>query len=279
MEPQPAPIRLAGRRAAALAALRRRVGAVAEGGAAAPLLPLGCEAIDRRLGGGLAPHALHEILPAPGKPHAHALAAALAARIAGRLAAREGREILWAGPMRDLFPPGLACAGLPPARLLLARTDSDRATLAAIEEAMESVAGVVGELERPGPWLTAASRRLQLRAARSGTLVLLLHRRPPAARIPTAAASCWEVAPAPSAIPGWRPLHAGAGGPGIGPPRLCLTLARARGSAAMALPQTFLLEAPWPLDPDAPDHLALASPLADGPAAADPQQERRRAAA
>jgi hypothetical protein len=267
-------------RLAALAALRRRL-AMPESDACAPAPPLalGCDALDALLGGGLASHALHEILPAPGRPHAHALAAAFAARIAGRLAAREGRDILWAGPCHDLFPPGLARAGLPAARLLLARADTDRAVLAAMEEAMGSVAGVVGELERPGPWLTAASRRLQLRAARSGTLVLLLHRRPLPARIPTAAVSCWEVAPAPSMLPAWRPLHAGVGGPGIGPPRLLLTLARARGRAAMALPQTFLLEAPWPLDPDAPDHLALASPLADGPAATRPHEAAPRAAA
>ncbi|MFN7175488.1 MAG: ImuA family protein [Thermaurantiacus sp.] len=274
-----APIRVADGRATALAELRRRLAAVDAGtGSAEPLLPIGCEFVDSLLGGGLLPHALHEILPAPGHPHAHALGAAFAARIAGRIACREGRDILWAGPMHDLFPPGLAHAGLPPAQLLFARANRDRSVLAAMEEAMGSVAGVVGELQRPGPWLTAASRRLQLRAARTGTLALLLHRRPLSARVPTAAASCWELAPAPSAMPAWRPLHAGVGGPGIGPPCLLLTLARARGAAAMVLPQTFLLEASWPLDPDAPNHLALASQLADRPASARPVEGRCAAA-
>ncbi len=259
-----------------LAALRERLAALETPAAAraAPRLPIGAPAIDRALGGGLEPHALHLLLP--GTPHAHAATAFLATLIA----TRTGGQLLWATPFPDLFAPGLARAGLPPARLLLARTDSDRATLAAMEEAMGAAAAVVGEIRKSGPWLMAASRRLQLRCEARGTLALLLvrdartHARTP---VPTAAHTAWNVAPAPSALPATRPLFAGVGGAGLGPARLALTLTRARGAAAAAAPRTWLVEPCGAAD--APSRLAVVAELAGGPAAAQPQQRPGRAAA
>ncbi len=271
---QPSPPRPpAGRpdRRAALEALRHSLATTAPAGDG-PRIATGHPGFDRLLGGGLAAHALHEILPAA-TPHAHGPAAAFAAR----LAAAAGGETLWASRRLDIFPPGLALAGLAPGRLLLARTRTDQETLAAMEEAMESVAAVVGEILRPGPWLVAASRRLQLRASRAGTLALILHREAPPTRLPTLAATCWQVAPAPAPPAEVRALFPGPGGSGLGPRQLALTLARARGPAAMHLPLTLCLP-PGP-EPHAPNHLPLVPALAGGAAGAGARAGERTAAA
>lgn len=254
---------------ARLAALRARLAAREAPAAAAPRLPL-APAIDQALGGGLEPHALHLLLATP---HADAAAAFLAALLAARAATRAGGEVLWATTGHDLFAPGLARAGLSPSRLVVARADSDRAALAAMEEAMGAVVVVVGEIRRAGPFLVAASRRLQLRCASRGTLALLLVREPRLA-VPTAARTAWEVAPAPCALPAHRPLFAGVGGVGLGPARLALTLARARGAA---FPRTWLVELAGAAD--APPRLAVVAELADGTAAARPPQRHAGAAA
>jgi protein ImuA len=269
MQPLPAPSRTPGERArqrALFAAIRARL-AADRTDPDAPRIPTGQPELDRLLGGGLPAHALHEIAPQPAA-HAHAPAAAFAAR----LAAAAGGETLWAARLLDIFPPGLAGAGLPPGRLLLARTGSDRETLAAMEEAMGAVAAVVGEIARPGPWLVAASRRLQLRARRTGTLALLLHRAPAPARIPTLAETCWQVGPAPSPPAQVRALFPGPGGAGLGPRHLAVTLARARGAAAMRLPLTLsLLFEPDPPERHAPDRLPLVPALAGGAAGPGPR--------
>lgn len=253
-----------------------RLAALAKASPSGPAerLPLGAAAIDTALGGGIEARALHLLLP--GMPHAHAATAFLAAHLAARRLASTGGELLWATPLRDLFAPGLARAGLAPGRLILACADGDRATLAVMEEAMGAAAVVVGEIRQAGPWLMTASRRLQLRCEARGTLALLLVRTPGAA-LPTAARTAWQVAPAPSALPATRPLFAGVGGAGLGPARLALTLARARGAAAAALPRTWLVDVSGASD--APSRLAVAAELAGGAAAAHPPQRAGRAAA
>ncbi|WP_194744659.1 damage-inducible mutagenesis protein [Thermaurantiacus tibetensis] len=253
-----------------------RLATLAKTGPSGPVerLPLGAAAIDTALGGGLEAHALHLLLP--DTPHAHAATAFLAAHLAARRLASTGGEVLWATPLRDLFAPGLARAGLAPGRLVVACADGDHATLAAMEEAMGAAAVVVGEIGRAGPWLMTASRRLQLRCEARGTLALLLVRTPGPA-LPTAARTAWQVAPAPSALPATRPLFAGVGGAGLGPARLALTLARARGAAAAALPRTWLVDVSGASD--APSRLAVAAELAGGAAAARPPQRAGRAAA
>ncbi|WP_448582736.1 hypothetical protein [Thermaurantiacus sp.] len=271
MPPRFAPVPPSPSGPARLAELRARLAAheTSPAASAVPRLPL-APAIDQALGGGLEPYALHLLLPAT--PHAHAATALLAALLAGRT---QG-ELLWATTARDLFAPGLAQAGLSPSRLLIARADSDCAALAAMEEAMGAAAVVVGEIRRAGSWLMAASRRLQLRCQSRGTLALLLLRKP-GLSVPTAARTVWSVAPAPSALPAHRPLFAGVGGVGLGPARLQLTLARARGPAAAALPRTWLVEPSGAAD--APSPLAVVAELAGGTAAARPPQHRVAGAA
>lgn len=263
-----------------LARLRQRLAALEGRGDAhgTGRLLLGEPVLDSLLGGGLQAHAVHELLPET--PHAHATAAFLAARIAAaRLASAQSGDVLWATATGDLFAPGLARAGLAPDRLLVALADGDAAVLAAMEEAMAAAAVVVGEIRRPGAWLMAASRRLQLRCQAHGTLALLLHRVPARARLPTASRTVWAVAPAPCALPLHRPLFAGVGGVGLGPARLSLTLLRARGAAAAALPRRFLVDlAPGPAGVShAPPRLAVVAELAGGAVAAGAHPRARAA--
>src|SRR5688572_9001416 len=127
-----------------LDALRAEIRAIERGGpvfAARPALSFGIGAVDERLaGGGLLP-ALHE--------------AAAQGDKAG--------QVLWAVARRDLFAPGLAQAGLTPARLLYAQCRDDAEVLAVMEEGVRhgSLAAVTGEVGRAD---MAATRRLQLAA-------------------------------------------------------------------------------------------------------------------
>src|SRR4051794_14965895 len=110
-----------------LSALRRRIRALETGGAGGGrALPFGVAAIDAALpGGGLALGALHEALGAGGDEEDGALAAAFAAGILGRL----GGAVLWCAARGDLYAPGLAAAGLPPERLVVARCRNDAEAL------------------------------------------------------------------------------------------------------------------------------------------------------
>lgn len=188
----------------------------------AGVLPFGVDAIDAALpGGGLGRGTLHEV--AGGGPD-EVFGAAAALFLAGILA-RLGGQALWCAARGDLFPPGLAMAGLSPATLLHARAPDEAGVLLAMEEALRhpALAAVVGEVTRLP---MVASRRLVLAAEKTGVMALALRRRREGAAAkdaPNAAATRWRVTPLPSA-----PLAS----PGIGRARWTLALTRCRGGEA-----------------------------------------------
>ncbi len=158
--------------------------------------PTGWTAVDAALGGGLLAGALHEIhTPDPADGAAMGFAARLIARIQKEL---PGQAVLWASCRADLFPPGLRAAGVDPARLLIARCQNADELLYVFEEGLKSKAisfvfGEIGELD------FALSRRLQLAAADTGAMLVLL--RP--ARFgsePSAAVTRWRAETRPG---GW----------------------------------------------------------------------------
>jgi protein ImuA len=214
-----------------LAALRQEVRAIESAGApdARDCLPFGVDAIDARLaGGGLAVPGLHEIAGAGPALSDDAAATLFLAGIAARLGGGTG-TILWALSRRDLFAPGLALAGLHPARMLYAECRSDQEVLAVMEEGLRhrGLAAVIGEVGRVA---MASSRRLQLASEEGGTAALMLKRwrraeTDPLAE-PSAAVTRWRIAPAPSS-----PLPV----EGIGRPCWHVQLARQRGGESFEL--------------------------------------------
>ncbi len=218
------------------------------GGQARPAHSLGLPALDRALGGGLATGCLHEVIGAAGDGAATGFVAALAAGIAGGQGA-----ILWCLPRPDLYGPGLAAAGLDPARLILATTERAADGLWAMEEGARcgALAAVVGEVDRLS--LTAA-RRLQLASETGGVTTFLLRTGVSADGAAAVAATRWRITAAPSGVsplwtetPGWQ-----------------AELLRCRGGR----PGTWTLtwqEGAWR---HAADNLAMAAPVRDGPAAA-----------
>ncbi|MGE5546280.1 MAG: ImuA family protein [Solirubrobacterales bacterium] len=151
-------------------------------------------AIDRTLpGGGLPLACLHQVLGETGP------ATAFVARLAGRLATRLARPVLWVTMVDDLFAPGLAAAGLPPDRLIVARAGRDGDTLWCMEEGLKcaGLAAVVGEVAALD---LTAGRRLQLAAEAGGVTGFALH--PAMARAANAGTTRWRVAGAPGG--GWR---------------------------------------------------------------------------
>ncbi len=164
--------------------------------------------------------------------------------------------MLWCLAAGDLYGPGLAACGLAPERLILARAQSERAVLWAMEEGLRSavLAAVIGEVEALP---AAASRRLQLAAEASGVTAFALRRWRNGERAarqraaPNAAVTRWRVTALPGALMG--------GAPGIGRPRWHIELWRCRGG----VPASWMVEAC-----DATGHVTLAAELADRPAAA-----------
>jgi len=203
-------------------------------GAGAPMLPraslrpLGVDAIDRALGGGLAAGRLHELFPREAGDEASAMgfAVMLALRLTGA-AGPGGPPLLWlreeaAQRRAPLHGPGLADLGLDPARLVLGVLPDVKALLRAGVDALRCAAlgGVVLELGGNPPLLDlTASRRLSLAAEASGVTPLLLRLRG-ARPDPSAAQTRWQVASAPCA-----PLAADAPGHAM----LDLALLRQRG--------------------------------------------------
>ena len=235
-----------------LETLRAQIRALETSGlaAAAERLPFGVEAVDGKLGGGLAVAALHEIAGATSSPGDDAAASLFTAGIAAGLKGM----VLWVIQRRDLFAPALDQAGLPPDRLLYAECGNDDEALAVIEEGLRhgSLGGVVGEV---GRITMAAGRRLQLAAETSGTMALLLRRwrkngADPLA-LPTSAVTRWRIGCAPS-----RALPVS----GIGRPRWTVELVRQRSGG----PGTWILEGVdeagrLALPADAPDRAAPAT--------------------
>ncbi len=217
-------------------------------------LPFGIAQIDAHLPERGLPHAaLHEI-SGGGADAAHGAAASLfAAGILARLTQSSlHRPVLWCSTRRDLFAPGLACAGLHPDRVIHAVADDDDGVLLVMEEALRhpGLSAVLGEVAR---LRMTASRRLVLAAERTGVMALALRRRPegkPEDAALNAAYSRWCVTPMPSA-----PLPV----PGIGRARWQVDLSRCRNAGA----KTWMMEAC-----DAQGRLAVPAELAHGPAAA-----------
>jgi protein ImuA len=191
---------------AALRSLRRAVAEI-EGSdlsvleAGGQLLPLGVDAIDAALGGGLALGCLHEVAPAA--PLHLGAAAGFALTLAAR--ASESKDTLWIQPdfagieSGMLHGPGLAAIGLRMERLLLLRVARPVDALWAMEEALKScvLATVIAELTEDGAAANlTATRRLALAARDGGGIgILLRHRISPE---PSAAATRWDIAAAPS---------------------------------------------------------------------------------
>ena len=164
------------------------------------VLPLGAEAIDAALGGGLAFGSLHEIAPAA------PLHLGAAAGFALTLAARTNghKRVLWIQPdfagheAGPLYGPGLTALGLPMQRILVLRVARPVDVLWAMEEGLKSrvLSAVIAELTEEGAAADlTATRRLTLAARDGGGLGFLLrHRISPE---PSAAATRWTVAAAP----------------------------------------------------------------------------------
>jgi protein ImuA len=222
----------------------------------APPLATGCDAIDARLGGGLARGTLHELL-APGRADAAAatgFAAMLAARAAGALVWLRVAAVRGLGPGGALHPPGLGDMGVDPGRLLLVGAPDPPALLRAAADVLRcpEVALAVIELWGAARLLDlTASRRLLLAAEGSGALGVLLRVDAPPA--PSAATTRWAVGAAPSTA-----LAANA----PGPPALDLHLLRQRGG-----PAGFSWRVEWDRD-----RKALREPAPSGAVAALPER-------
>lgn len=209
-----------------LSALRRRIAAIERRPPSDPLarVPLGIDAVDTALGGGIARARLHELFAA--EPGDAGAASGFAAMLASRLSS-DG-PIVW---LREedvqrkgrLHAPGLAELGLDPGRVLLGVAADPLMLLRAAAEIVrcDEVAVAVIELWRsPRTLDLTASRRLAVAVEDSGVTALML--RIDAAPAPSAARTRWRVAAAPS-----RPLEANA----PGAPALDLELVRQRGGA------------------------------------------------
>ncbi len=180
-------------------------------------LPLGDARLDAALGGGLLLPACHDLHG--GGALAFALMLALACPRPG--------PILWVGDGRgaggdgQLYADGIAALGGDPGRLILVAAPDATAMLRAGAEVQRCAGVAVLVLAGSGACKAldlTASRRLQLGAAAQGVFTLVLRGGDDAAP-PSAAATRWQVQPAPSAWVSGAP----------GPPRLALHLARQRG--------------------------------------------------
>jgi protein ImuA len=238
-----------------LARLRAQIARIEHNGAAQThrSVPFGIPTLDQSLpSGGLLMGALHEVAGA-GQDTEHGAAAACF--LAGVLARIEG-PVLWVVERQDLFAPGLACAGLHPARVVFA--EAGKEVLAAMEEGLahSGLAAVVGELD--GRLSLVASRRLQLAAEHSGVMAALLRRsrvfNDPALVAPSSAVTSWRIA----ALPSNPPVPHVPSVPGLGRALWRLELTRCRGGQ----PGSWIMEAC-----DATGHLALVAGVAHGSAA------------
>jgi protein ImuA len=157
--------------------------------------------IDSALSGGLACGSLHEL--APVAPIHLGAASGFTVALAS-LAAQSRGEILWIttdfaiGEGGGLYGPGLDLFGLPSNRLLMLRVSRPADVLWAMEEALRcgALACAIAELTGDGAAADlTATRRLSLAvregAGGSGLGLLIRHRATP---VPTAAATCWQIA-------------------------------------------------------------------------------------
>jgi len=204
--------------------LRARLAANAQPCGIGASVAFGAESLDRRLGGGLAKAALHEI-------YAATIDAASAAAFALLLACRANRAkpIFWVREAKARFGGkpyghGLAELGIPPDILFLVEAPDTIAALRAGADITRcgAVGAVIIEPIGKAPALDlTASRRLALAAGHSGVMTLLL--RTGVEPMPSAAHTRWQVASAPSTpFPANAPGH----------PAFDVTLLRHRGGIA-----------------------------------------------
>jgi protein ImuA len=114
--------------------------------------------------------------------------------------------ILWASPHPSVYPPGLAWAGLDPARCLFAQVKDDAESLATLEVALRGGMAGVGECVDVS---RVAARRLALAAKTGGSVGFLLRHAPAFTQADsTAFATRWMISPARSEIPGAPRLRA-----------------------------------------------------------------------
>lgn len=188
-----------------------------------PALSLGAAAVDARLSSGLIRAALHEVYSAAGDVAAAAFALLLALRTAAEgviVYIRDDRCVRDGG---RLYACGITELGGDPARFVIIHAADTLAVLRAAADAVTCSAVIAVIVE---PWAVAsafdltASRRLALRAERSGVLTLVVRTGEP---VPSAAATRWQVAAVPSAA-----LAANA----PGQPAFNLTLLRHRSGVA-----------------------------------------------
>ena len=186
--------------------------------------PLGAAALDAMLEGGLERGRLHELHAAAEAdvPGMTGFALMLALRAGGR-----SGNIVWLTETRRkdglLYGPGLAELGADPARILFVTVPDEKMLLKAAADVVRSPAAgtaVIAPGPRPRHLDLTATRRLMLFAERSGVTVLLL--RGVSEEAPTAAATRWRIAAAPS-----TPLEADA----PGAPAFAVDLVRRRGGA------------------------------------------------
>lgn len=214
-----------------------------------PYLPFQVEDIDRKLpGGGLALGCLHEVAGGG----SGAIDGAAAAAFAAGIAARTGGQVMWCLTKTDLFPPGIADAGLTPDRLMRVTAEDDKLLLLAFEEGLRhgALSAVVAEVSRMD---MTASRRLQLAAESTGTLGIALRRwrrEVDAADFgqPTASRTKWRVTEIPTET---LPVN------GIARARWALELMRVQGAECA----DFVVDAC-----DEQGFVALSALLADGTA-------------
>lgn len=168
-------------------------------GCRATMVPLGAADLDALLGGGLKRGALHEVRAQDADgPLAFGFALALLARLSLDGPVHRPALIVTtfdgAGEWGRPYGPGLAAFGLDPARLLMVETRRPRDALWAAEEGLASraLAVVVAEIRGdPAVVDLTATRRLALRAARSGVTALLV--RPGTGEGLSAARTRWRV--------------------------------------------------------------------------------------
>ena len=187
-------------------------------------IPLGADAVDSALGGGLKRAGLHEVFAGDDRAAGGAFALMLAL-----IAAARDRPLLWVRCDRTrtrLHAPGLAELGADPDSLLIVAPDDGDGVLRAADDIVRhgGAGAAVVEIDGRAPrYDLTASRRLALAATRSDMCVLVV--RCGATPVPSAAETRWQVAPAPSST---DPLFVDA----PGAPTFDINLLRQRGGIA-----------------------------------------------
>jgi len=184
--------------------LKRRISAIPDGvepSAGGSFISTGCPEIDLALPPpGLAGAAVHEVAGAGYQDRSAALGFALG--LTARLLKERPGPLIWC-QMRDhdrlhIHGPGLMAFGIDPDRLTKITLRREIDLLWALEEALDCpyVAGVIGILWSEKLYNFTASRRLSLRAKKSGVTALLV--RSHHATGSSAAKTRWQVATTPS---------------------------------------------------------------------------------